>query len=271
MEIETSIFGPSGSSKNWLGSLSSHRELVRLLVVRDLKVRYKRSVLGFFWTLLNPVIQIVIFSVVFSRLFVSFYHQYKIYMISGVLLWSFFSLATSQGLFSMIGNGSTIRRMAVPKFVFPLSVVCSNFVNLLFSLAALAIAIPFVGGHFSPALIWLLVGLPLLFGFTLGVALLLSTLTVFVRDMRSIWEPLLLIWFFLTPVFYPRTVIPEKYDSVLRFNPMLILLDICRIPIDIGLTPPVGTFLKAGLATVCSLWIGVWVFKRYEDKFIYYV
>jgi ABC-2 type transport system permease protein len=271
MQKEVSIFQPMSRSQGWLASLSSHRELVRLLVARDLKVRYKRSVLGFFWTLLNPLITMIIFSVVFSRIFAAFYEQYKLYMISGVLFWSFFSLATSQGLLSMINNGTIIRRIAVPKVVFPVSSVCSNFVNLVFSLLALAIFIPFVGGHFNLSLLWLLLTLPLLFAFTLGVALLLSTVTVFFRDIRSIWDPLLLIWFFLTPVFYPRSVVPEKYSSLFRLNPMLVILEVCRIPIHQGVTPPLGLFLKAGLAAACSLSIGLWAFKRYQDQFIYHV
>src|SRR5262244_3146012 len=147
----------------WLSQLWEHRELVRVLVARDLKVRYKRSVLGFLWTLLNPLITIIIFSLVFSHIFSNIYEQYRLYMFSGVLIWNFFSLATSQGLGSLISNGGTIRKMALPKIVFPLSVVCSNFLNLVFSLGALAILFPFVGGHPSPSLLWLVVLLPTLF------------------------------------------------------------------------------------------------------------
>src|SRR5262252_3686478 len=99
MQKEMSTFNAATTSQGWFSTLFSHRELVRLLVARDLKVRYKRSVLGFFWTLLNPLITIVIFSAVFSRIFAALYQQYKLYMISGVLFWSFFSLATTQGLF----------------------------------------------------------------------------------------------------------------------------------------------------------------------------
>src|SRR5215471_12217320 len=255
----------------WLSQLWEHRELVKILVARDLKVRYKRSVLGFVWTLLNPLITIVIFSLVFSRIFSSIYQQYKLYMFSGVLIWNFFSLATSQGLASLVSNGGTIRRMAVPKVVFPLAAVCSNFLNLVFSLAALAIVFPFVGGHPTPSLLWLVVLLPTLFLFTLGLSFLLSTATVFLRDLKSIWDPLMMIWFFLTPVFYPRSVVPERYYALIRFNPMLSIIEACRLPIYLGISPPLGLFLKSTCSAVAVLLIGVAVFRRYEDRIVYYL
>jgi ABC-2 type transport system permease protein len=255
----------------WLTELWDHRELVKVLVARDLKVRYKRSVLGFLWTLLNPLLTIVIFSLVFSHIFSSIYEQYKLYMFSGVLIWNFFSLATSQGLASLVSNGGTIRKIAVPKVVFPLSVVCSNFLNLIFSFAALAIVFPFVGGHPTLSLLWLVVLLPTLFLFTLGLSFLLSTASVFLRDLRSIWDPLLMIWFFLTPVFYPRSVVPERYHTLIRFNPMLSIVEACRLPIYLGMTPPVGLFLKSIGSALALLFIGIAIFRKYEDRLIHYL
>jgi len=255
----------------WLTELWEHRELVKVLVARDLKVRYKRSILGFLWTLLNPLITIIIFSLVFSHIFSTIYQHYKLYMFSGVLIWNFFSLATSQGLSSLVSNSGTIRKIAVPKIVFPLSVVCSNFLNLVFSLGALAVIFPFAGGRPTTSLLWLLVLLPMLFLFTLGLCFLLSTATVFLRDLKSIWDPVLLIWFFLTPVFYPRSLLPERVISLIRFNPMLSILEACRLPIYLGMTPPLGIFLKSIGSAVCLLLIGIAVFRKYEDRLIYYL
>ena len=251
--------------------LWKHRELVAILVARDLKVRYKRSVFGFLWTLLNPLITIAIFSMVFSRIFSAFYHQYKLYMFSGVLIWNFFSIASFQGLGSVISGAGIIRKIAVPKFVFPVAAVCSNFVNFVLSLVALGIFIPMAGGRFTPALLWLVLALPVLLVFTVGLALLMSTLTVFLRDIRDMWDPILMVWFFLTPVFYPRSVVPQKYYSLLRFNPMLSIMELCRMPIYLGVTPPVGLILKSALAAIMTLIIGALVFRRFEDKFVYYV
>jgi ABC-type polysaccharide/polyol phosphate export permease len=260
-----------GPRMAWLTQLWEHRELVKVLVARDLKVRYKRSVLGFLWTLLNPLITIIIFSLVFSHIFSNFYQQYKLYMFSGVLIWNFFSLTTSQALASLVSNGGTIRKIAVPKIVFPLSVVSSNFLNLIFSFGALAIVFPFAGGHLSLSLIWLIVVLPMLFLFTLGLCFVLSTATVFLRDLKNIWDPLLMIWFFLTPVFYPRSVLPEKYYWLIRFNPMLSILEVCRLPIYLGITPPVGLFLKSIGSAFALLVIGIAIFRKYEDRIIYYL
>jgi ABC-2 type transport system permease protein len=180
-------------------------------------------------------------------------------MFSGVLIWNFFSIASFQGLGSLISGGGIIRKMAVPKLVFPVAAVCSNFVNFVFSLLALGIFIPLVGGKFSFALLWLLVALPLLLMFTVGLSLLTSTATVF------------MVWFFLTPVFYPRSVVPQKYYALLRFNPMLSILELCRLPIYLGISPPLGLLLKSALSAIFALIIGVLVFRRFEDKFVYYV
>ena len=240
-------------------------------MARDLKVRYKRSVLGFVWTLLSPLFTIMIFSAVFSRLFSSYYRDYKLYMISGVLFWSFFSAGTTQGLNSVVANGGLIRKIGLPKLVFPTSVVASNFVNLLLSLIPLVGFMLVVEARFTIHLLWLPLVMLLLFSFTLGLVLILSTATVFLRDIRDIWDALLMIWFFLTPVFYPRAIVPAKYDNVLRFNPMLVIIEICRLPIYLGITPPLNLFLKSAIAALGALVIGLWVFRRYEDRFIQYL
>jgi ABC-2 type transport system permease protein len=242
--------------------------LIALLVLRDLKVRYKRSVLGFLWTLLSPLFTIMIFSIVFSRLFSRYYQDYKLYMISGVLFWSFFSAATTQGLTSIVANGGLIRKIDVPKLVFPTSIVASNFVNLLLSLIPLAGFMLVVDARVTIHLLWLPLVMILLFAFALGVVLILSTATVFVRDIRNIWDAVLMIWFFLTPVFYPRAIVPDKYYNVLRFNPMLVIIEVCRLPIYHGITPPFDLFLKSVIAAVGVLFVGAWLFHRYEDRFI---
>lgn len=256
---------------SWYKQLWGYRELVQILVIRDLKVRYKRSVLGFFWTLLNPLITILIFLMVFSRIFTNFYEHYKLYMISGVLIWNFFTMATTQGLTSVVANAGTLRKMAIPKFIFPVTVVCSNFINFIFSMVALAAVYPFLGGRLNPSLLWIPIVLPFLFAFTLGLSLILSALTVFARDLRNIWDPVSMIWFFLTPVFYPRTVIPEKYASLLRFNPMLSIIEACRVPLYAAASPSAGLLIKAALAAILTLTIGIFIFDRLQDRFVYHL
>lgn len=245
--------------------------MIRTLVSRDLKVRYKRSILGFAWTLLNPLITILILSIVFSSLFSKFYKDYKLYMISGVLFWNFFSATTSQGLTSIVANGSIIRKVGVPKIVFPTSIVSSNFINLLLSMIPLAAFVLYADARITVHLLWLPMVMPLLFAFTLGVVLILATITVFFRDMGNIWDAVVLIWFFLTPVFYPRAIVPDRYNVVLRLNPMLSIIEVCRIPIYLGVTPPVNLYLKSALATAVVLGFGLWLFRRFEDRFTYYV
>lgn len=255
---------------NWIVYAWEKRELLQVLVARDLKVRYRRSVLGFLWTLLAPLFTIMIFAVVFSRLFSKFYEDYKLYMISGVLFWNFFSTTTTQGLNSLVGSGTIARKIKVPRIIFPLAGTCSNFVNLLLSLIPLAGFILFAHARITIHLLWLPLVMPLLFAFAFGVSLILATIMVFIRDIRNIWDPVLMIWFFLTPVFYPRGIVPDRIDRFLRFNPMLSIIEVCRLPIYLGISPPLNLYLKSALASVVVLTIGIWLFRRLEHKFIYY-
>jgi ABC-2 type transport system permease protein len=245
--------------------------LIGLLVARDLKVRYKRSILGFLWTLLSPLFTIMIFAVVFSQLFSRYYKDYKLYMISGVLFWNFFATTTAQGLISVVVNGGITRKINVPKLIFPISVVCSNSVNLLLSFIPLVGFILFADARITIHLLWLPLVMPLLFAFTLGMVLILSTAMVFVRDVRNIWDAVVMIWFFLTPVFYPRAVVPDKYDQILRFNPMLSIIEVCRLPIYLGISPPLNLYLKSALATIAVLSLGLWVFRKFEERFVHYM
>ncbi|HEU4391115.1 MAG TPA: ABC transporter permease, partial [Blastocatellia bacterium] len=128
-----------------------------------------------------------------------------------------------------------------------------------------------VEARFTINLLWLPLVMLLLFAFALGIVLILSTATVFLRDIRDIFDVVLMIWFFLTPVFYPRAIVPAKYDAVLRFNPMLVIIEICRLPIYLGITPPLNLFLKSIIAALGTLLFGIWIFRRYEDRFIQYL
>jgi ABC-type polysaccharide/polyol phosphate export permease len=253
-------------SQSW-----TNRELIQLLVLRDLKMRYKRSILGFLWTLINPLITIMIFSIVFSHIFSAFYNDYKLYMISGILFWNFFAMATGQGLTSITANGPIIRKTSAPRMVFPIATVLSNFINLILSLAAFGIFLPFTSAHISIHLLWVPVMMPLLLMFTLGVTLIIASANVFLRDTKNIWDLVLMLWFFLTPVFYPRSIIPNNYHFLMRLNPMLSIIEVCRIPISHGQMPPLSLFFKGILATLIALLIGINVFKRCEERFFLHV
>src|ERR1039458_9024565 len=171
-----------GTYLSEIAELLRYKELLRNLVIRDIKVRYKRSVLGFFWVMLNPLLMMVILSMVFSGLFRVSTQNYTSYLLSGIILWNFFSQSTSASVFSLLSNSNLIKKIYIPKVIFPLSVIVSAVVNFLFSLVPLflilAVTGTSLGGHiYILPLAIILVGM-----FSLGISLIVSTLAVFFHD-----------------------------------------------------------------------------------------
>ena len=251
-------------------TLLRYRELLRQLVIRDIKLRYKRSVLGFAWTVLNPLFAMAIFTMVFSRVFGGGRH-YPLYVVTALLGWSLFSVGSTRGLESVVLNGPIIRKVFVPKAIFPVAAVSSQVVNFLFSLVPLALFMVAIGAEFSASLLWLPLPVLSLTCFALGISLLLGTFNVFFRDVRYLYEAGILAWFYATPVFYPPEIIPDKFRFLLQVNPMYALLESLRAPIYLGTAPPAHLFIPGLAVSLFTLAIGWVVFHRYEARFIHYV
>lgn len=251
-------------------TLLRYRELLRQLVIREVKLRYKRSALGFAWTVLNPLLAMVIFTMVFSRIF-SNRPNYSLYVFTALLGWNLFSLGTSRGLDSVVLNGPIIRKVFVPKAIFPVATVVSQVVNFVFTLVPLFLLMAAVGAGFSLHLLWLPIPLVSLTCFALGVALLVGTFNVFFRDVKYFYEAGLLAWFYATPIFYPPEIIPEKFKFLLYMNPMYALLESLRAPVYLGAAPPIGMMIFGLALSLVTLAIGWIVFHRFESRFIHYV
>jgi ABC-type polysaccharide/polyol phosphate export permease len=247
-----------------------YRELLRQLVIREIKLRYKRSVLGFVWTVLNPILTMAILTMIFSRVFGDRPH-YALYVVTALLGWNLFSLGTSRGLDSIVQNGSLIRKVFVPKAIFPIAAVVSQLVNFILTLVPLLILMMAIGADFSLNLLWVPIPLFSLTCFALGIALLLGTFNVFFRDVKYFYEAGLLAWFYATPIFYPAEIIPSHFQLLLTLNPMYGLLESLRAPIYQGIAPA-SLALVSGLAlSLTTLAVGWFVFHRFESRFIHYV
>jgi ABC-type polysaccharide/polyol phosphate export permease len=168
-------------------------------------------------------------------------------------------------------NGSIIRKVFVPKAIFPVAAVSSQVVNFLFSLVPLALFMVAIGAEFSASLLWLPLPLLSLTCFALGISLLLGTFNVFFRDVKYLYEAGILAWFYATPVFYPPEIIPDKFRFLLHVNPMYALLESLRAPIYLGTAPPVQLFIPGLAVSLFTLAIGWVVFHRFEAGFIHYV
>lgn len=242
--------------------------LMRQLVARDFKTRYKRSVLGVLWSFLNPLLTMIVQYVVFSTLFRSDIPNYALYLLTGIVCYNFFSESTSVSLTSITGNASLITKVYVPKYIYPVSKVLSSSVNLLLSLIPLIFVMVFSGVPVRPAILLLPFGLLCLLCFCVGMGFLLSTLMVFFRDMQFLWSVLSMLWMYLTPVFYPESIIPEQFMMLYKCNPLYHILRFFRGILIDGVSPAPKAYLYCLIASAVPLVIGAAVFKSKQDKFI---
>jgi ABC-type polysaccharide/polyol phosphate export permease len=241
-------------------------DLVRELVRRELRLRYRRSLLGFAWTMLQPLLTMIVLHIAFSAIFRFDVDNYPVFVLSGVLFWSFFSQSITQAMISLRANGTLIQRLPVPKIVFPLAAIASGVINLALALVPL-LAILVVTGHpLEPALLFLPVAIAIAALFTLGAGLLLSPLAVFFSDIVEMVGVVLQLAMYLTPVVYPMSIVPERWRGILRFNPLRSILEVFRDPIYYGKIPPVAHIaVAAGVAVVLFL-LGLFVFRRSERR-----
>lgn len=255
--------------------LFRYRDLIRALVARDLKVRYRRSAIGFLWTMLQPLLMMLVLRTVFSSLFqaqsVEVPTNYAVYAMSGILFWNFFSQSIVASMNSLRGNAGLLEKLPVPKAVFPLSTVISGLINLVLALVPL-FAILIVTGHpLRPALLFLPVAILLVALFTLGAGLLLSPLAVFFSDVVELVGVLLTLMMYLTPVFYPKDIVPEHYRWIVRFNPIRSILEVFRDPIYQGEIPPLSHLTVSVVIVLIILAVGGFVFRRSSDRIPFYI
>jgi len=253
-------------------SLYAYRDLVMALVARELKVRYRRSTIGFLWTMLQPLLMMVVFKTVFSHLFRFSIENYPVYALAGILFWNFFSQSIVSSMNSLRGNAQLLQKLPVPKAVFPLATVLSGIINLLFALVPLLGIILFTGQPLHMALLFLPVSILLAALFTLGAGLLLAPLAVFFSDVVELIGVLLTVLMYLTPLFYPKDIVPPGLAfQLVRFNPVRSILEVFRDPIYYGKIPPLTHLsVSVGIA-ITALVLGALVFRRASDRIPFYV
>jgi len=244
-----------------------HGHLLYNLVYRDLTVRYKRSVIGFFWTMLNPLLLMVIFVIIFSALFRFQIPHYETYFLSEYLAWTFFAQTTIQSMGAVLWNGPLMKRVRVPKSIFPLSATIAGIVNLILSYIPLIGIMLFAGVPIRPAILFLPVSFTILSVFTYGVSLALTATSIFFVDVREMWGVLLTAIMYMNPIMYPMTIVPERYRSIVQGNPLMYLLQTVRDPVYNGRIPSMHDLTIAIIAAVVSFFAGWAVFRRLSPNF----
>lgn len=254
-----------------IDKLKKYRFLIKQLVNRDFKTKYKRSVLGVFWSFLNPLLTMTVQYVVFSNLFRFDIEHYPVYLLTGILMFNYFQEANSLTLISITSNASLIKKVYLPKYIYPLTRVLSSFINLLISMIPLILVVLISGIMPKPSFLLVVFPMICIGVFCLGLGMLLATSMVFFQDTQFLWSVLSMIWMYLTPIFYPASILPESVAWILKINPLYYFIDFMRTCIIDGTSPSMMTYAACFVSAVVMLGIGVLVFKKNQDRFVLYL
>ena len=264
--------------KNIMANVKKYSFLMKQLIMRDFKVKYKRSVLGIVWSLLYPVLMMLVMATVFSQMFRFSMDgvNYLVYLMTGLVMFNYFNEASNTAMTSVVANFSLINKVYIPKYIFPIAKTLFVGINFLLTLIPLLVIILFTGSGDTRCVIniWYLL-LPYVFLclllFTMGVGLFLSAISVFLRDMFYIYGIIITIWNYITPVFYDIAIIPEVLQPIFKLNPLYMFITGARSIILYGTPPSAIELLSMFLVAVGTLLLGSFIFKKNQDKFIYYI
>lgn len=242
--------------------------LLSELVARDVKIKYRRSVLGVLWTLLNPLFMMVILSVVFSNIFKFDVENFPLYVLSGQVIFNFFNDATTSSMTSIISNAALLKKIYVPKYLFVLARVFSSFINLMASFTALLLVMIAVRAELHWTLFLSVIPLLLVVVFSLGVGMLLAALTVRFRDIMHLYSVFTTGLMYLTPVIYPMSMLPDKIKAVVTLNPLTNYVVMFRDLAFNNTLPSAGALLLGIVECLAAMVLGLYVFYKNQDEFI---
>lgn len=266
--------------KNIFYNVKRYRFLLSQLVMRDFKIKYKRSVLGVLWSILYPLLMMSVMALVFSNMFRFSMEgvNYLVYLMSGLVVFNYFSEATNNAMTSITGNSSLINKVYIPKYIFPVAKCIFVGINFVLSLLPLFLILLISGDpaegtkcYLNIYYLWLPFIYFCMFMFTVGVGYILSTIAVFLRDMIYIWGIMLTILNYFTPLFYQIEILPEFLQNIFKLNPLYVYINATR-EILLFSTMPKPIYLAACFASgFIMMVVGLFIFRKNQDKFIYYL
>jgi len=254
-----------------LKEVFNYRNLIQQLVRRDILTRYKRSVLGIAWTLLNPLGMMIVLTLAFSQIFkFGTVYGYPAYVLSGLLPWTFFSQTTTAAMVNLVWGGDLLHRIYIPRASFAIAAIGTGLVNIILSTIPLIIVMLITGVPIHTSILFLPISLLLLAGFSLGLGLLISTIAAYFPDVSEMYQIVLVAWMYLTPIIYPIEILPEAYRYwITALNPLYYLINLYRIPTYYGRFPSWAEFIPAVVVSILMLVIGWWVFSSKSDELAY--
>ena len=258
--------------RNRLKNSWQYRDLLKQLVMRDIKLKYRRSFLGYLWSVLNPLLIMVVMAVVFSTMFRRNIENFPVYLFTGQMMFNFMNTSTHQAIFSITGNSALLKKTYVPKYIFTVSKITSGLVDFFFSLGALLIVMIATRARFTPYLLLIPLVALQLYIFCVGLGMFLAQANVFFRDIQYIYNAVTTAWMYLTPIFYPIDLLPDHVMwAVKHLNAMYFYVAQFRDLVYYGRMPGHIIILAGCTSAVLMLIIGVKSFLRTQNNFILYI
>ncbi|MCL2493481.1 MAG: ABC transporter permease [Clostridiales bacterium] len=255
-----------------ISTFAKYRELMLQLVARDIKLKYRRSYIGYLWSVVNPLLTMLVLVAVFSQLFHRTIPNFPAYLICGQVLFNFMTESTKQAMNSIVKNASLLKKTYVPKYIFTLSTVTSSVVTLLLSFGAVIIVFIATGVHFTPYALLFFVPVLQVYLFSLGIGFFLAQAAVFFNDIQFIWGVVTTAWLYLSAIFYEVSILPGWLQHlVVGYNPMYLFITEFRYVMYQGAMFPLDLFWRGWLWAVGLLVFGLFFFSRSKNKFILYI
>lgn len=252
----------------YIQNFKKFRPLLSELIARDIKTKYRKSILGVLWTILNPLFMMIVLSVVFSNLFKFDIEYFPVYLLSGQLIFNFFSESTTNAMGAIIANGPLIKKIYVPKYMFVLSRIFSSSINLMASFTALIFVMLAMRVDLHYTVLFVPIPLFFIIFFSLGIGLILSAIAVKFRDIVHLYSVFVTALMYLTPVIYPMSILPEWLEKIVLLNPITNILIMFRDVMMNNMVPSILSISIAIVETLITLAVGLYVFYKSQDTFI---
>ena len=247
--------------------LLEYRVLIRIMTISELKVKYQSSILGFTWSLLNPLLMMLVLYFVFNNVFKATQNHFALYLLIGIVSWRFLSNGTMSAMASIVGKPSLVTKIRIPRQVLVLSVVLSSFISSILEFVVLLPLLFILGVGLSPYILLFPVIHLIFFMMVYGMSLILASLYVYYRDLNQIWEVIIQMGFFLSPIVYPLSTVPKEYLSYYMLNPVTVIIQMYRDILLYHTAPAPSDLAFAFLVGIAIVLLGSAVFKRLERRF----
>lgn len=253
----------------YFSEVYEYRNVLGQLVRQQISLRYRRTFIGYLWTLLNPLLMMSVTAVVFSTIFHMDLKTYAIFLFSGMIAFNLFGTCVTQSGQSLIGNEGLIKKVYIPKFLFPLAVSFALLIDSVLMASSLFVIILAIGGSLTPSLLFIPFAYLLLFSFSFGLALIFSVSAVYFRDLQHVIGIVMQALVFLSPVYYKPDSLAGKVKWLIELNPLTQFIELFRAPIYQGILPGASVVFQSAVFACLSLMVGLWYFRKHEYRVIF--